>query len=221
MSTFVSNFIWGGYEMVTLYEHVFNWEPYLQFGTRQFFKRKQTIYSQGTPGDGFYFLHKGLVRIVSVNATGKERILNIVIPNQLMGVQSFDQKEHFTTAIAVQDSIVYHFSNRKFKQLLKEKPEIIRVFSRTVIHKMKILLDRINLDTLTSEQKIALLLHNICFEFQNLEVPLNQQDIASCTGLTRISVYKVLKQWKEKGIIDIINKKYYIKKPDFFRNLVN
>lgn len=206
--------------MATLYEHVFDWDSYLTFGTRQFVKRNQAIYSQGTCGDGFYYLEKGLVRIVSMNATGKERILNIVIPNQLLGVQSLDQRQHFTTAIAVKDSVVYHFSCDTFKALLKEHPKLVPLFSRTVIHKMKILLDRINLDTLTSEQKIALLLHNICYEFKNYEVPISQQDIASCTGLTRITVYKVLKQWQEDGIIAIMNRTYYVKKPDFLRNLV-
>ncbi|WP_066365316.1 Crp/Fnr family transcriptional regulator [Neobacillus fumarioli] len=206
--------------MVTLYEHVFNWDAYLGFGSRQFFKRKQCIYAQGTIGDGFYFLHQGLVRIVSTNAAGKERMLNIVIPNQLLGVQSMDKKQHFTTAIAVTDSIVYHFPCDKFKELIKAHPELLKLFSRTVIHKMRILLDRINLDTLTSEQKIAFLLYNVCYEFKNFEVPINQHDIASCTGLTRITVYKVLKQWQENGIVEIMNKKYFIKKPDFLRNLV-
>lgn len=207
--------------MVTVYEDVFNWDTYLKFGKREFFKRKQAIYTQGTCGDGFYFLHKGLVRIVSVNATGKERMLNIVIPNQLLGVQCLDQKQHFTSAIAVKDSVVYHFSCEQFKELIKAHPELFKLFSRSVIHKMKILLDRINLETFTSEQKVALLLQNICYEFKIYEVPIIQQDIAMSTGLTRITVYKVLKQWEKEGIITIQNKKYYIKKPDSLRNLVN
>lgn len=211
----------GGNGMVTVYERLFNWDTYLKYGTREFFKRKECIYSQGTCGEGFYFLHKGLVRIVSVNAKGNERMLNIVIPNQLLGVQSLDQKQHFTTAIAVKDSVVYHFSCDQFKELIKIHPELFKLFSHSVIHKMKILLDRINLNTLTSEQKIALLLLNIGIEFKNYEVPISQQDISSCTGMTRITVYKTLKQWKEHGIIEVINRKYYIKNPDFLRNLVN
>lgn len=206
--------------MVTFYESVFNWEEYLKFGTRQFVKRKGFIYKQGTCGDGFYFLHKGLVRIVTATVTGKERMLNIVVPNQLLGVQALDQRTHFTTAIAVKDSVVYHFSCEEFKKLITIHPELFKQFSRTVIHKMRILLDGINLNALTSEQKIALLLQNICDEFKNYEVPLYQQDLASCTGLTRITVYKVLKKWQAAGIIEIKNRKYYIKKPDFLKNLV-
>ncbi|MFD2443769.1 Crp/Fnr family transcriptional regulator [Bacillus sp. CGMCC 1.16607] len=203
-----------------MYESAYNWENYLKYGKRKFFKGKETIYSQGMKGNEFYFLHKGLVRIVTSTAIGKERILNIVVPNQLLGVQALDQNTHFTTAIAVKDSVLYHFSCEEFNQLITLHPELFRLFSRTVIHKMRILLDRINLDTLTSEQKIALLLHNVCNEFKNYEVPLNQQDLASCTGLTRITIYKILKKWQDFGIIEIDNRKYYIKKPDFLRNLI-
>ena len=210
----------GGTGMVTVYEDVFNWEAYLKYGTRQFFKKKEYIYQQGNYGEGFYYLHKGLVRIVTETATGKENMLNIVIPNQLLGVQSLDQNMHFTTAIAVKDSVVYHFSADEFRKLMIDHPELFKLFSKSVIHKMKILLDRINLNALTSEQKLAVLLHNICDEFKNYEIPICQQDLACCTGLTRITVYKVLKQWQEAGIVDIEKRKYYIKKPDSLRNLV-
>ncbi|URM31506.1 Crp/Fnr family transcriptional regulator [Cytobacillus firmus] len=206
--------------MVTVYEHVFHWEDYLKLGKRRFIRKKEHIYTQGTNGDGFYFLHKGLVKIVTVTATEKERVLNIVIPNQLLGVQSLDQKKHFTTAVAVKDSVVYHFSSEEFRDFMVQYPDLNQLFSKSVIHKMKILLDRINMNALTSEQRVALLLQNVCDEFKNYEIPLSQQDLSSCTGLTRITVYKVLKEWKEKGIIDTDNKKYYIKKPDFLRNLV-
>lgn len=206
--------------MVTVYEEVFHWENYLQYGTRQFFRKKECIYKQGEYGEGFYYLHKGLVRIVTESAAGKENMLNIVIPNQLLGVQSLDQKTHFTSAIAVKDSVVYHFSADEFRQLMITHSELFKLFSKSVIHKMKILLDRINLNALTSEQKLAVLLHNICDKFKNYEIPISQQDLACCTGLTRITVYKVLKQWQEAGIIEIDKRKYFIKKPDFLRNLV-
>lgn len=207
--------------MATIYESAFNWEAYLKFGTRRFFKAKETIYTQGSKGNEFYFLQKGLVRIITETVKGKERLLNIVVPNQLLGVQALDQKTHFTTAIAVKDTVVYHFSCEEFNRLITLYPELFKLFSRTVIHKMRILLDGINLNTLTSEQKIALLLYNICNEFKSYEIPLYQQDLASCTGLTRITVYKVLKQWQEENIIEITHRKYYIKKPEILRNLVH
>ncbi|OAT83891.1 transcriptional regulator [Bacillus sp. MKU004] len=207
--------------MATVYEEIFHWEDYLKYGTRQFFRKKECIYRQGNQGEGFYYLQKGLIRIVTETASGKENMLNIVIPNQLLGVQSLDHQTHFTTAIAVKNSVVYHFSSDEFRKLMILHPELFKLFSKSVIHKMKILLDRINLNALTSEQKLAVLIHNICDEFKNFEIPISQQDLACCTGLTRVTVYKVLKQWREAGIIGVDKRKYYIKKPDSLRNLVS
>ncbi len=206
--------------MATLFETAYNWEPYLNLGTRQFVKAKSVIYEQGSIGDGFYYLHKGLVRIVTATAKGKDRILNIVVPGQSLGVQIMDQRAHFTTAQAVKDSVLYFFPCDQFKELIAKHPELRVVFAQTVIHKMRILLEGINLNALTSEQQIAVLLLNIFDDFKNHEVPLTQQDLANSTGLTRITVYKILKQWKKEGIIEIQDRKFQILMPQLLRNLV-
>lgn len=89
--------------MVSPFETDVKWESFLKYGTRQFCKGKTIIYKQGTMGEGFYYLHKGLVKIISTTAKGNDRLLNIVVPGQIMGVQSMDRHTHFTTAVAVKN----------------------------------------------------------------------------------------------------------------------
>lgn len=206
--------------MAILFDSEINWDSCLQFGTRQFFKEKASIYQQGTMGDGFYYIQKGLIKVTTTTPLGKERLLNIAIPGQLLGVQAMDQKPHFTTATAVNDSILYYFSCEHFQNLIKAQPSILNMFIKTVIHKMHILADKIYLDTLSPEQQLSVILLNICYEFKNYEVPLTQQDLSKCTGLTRITLYKILKQWKAEEIIEMHGKKFLIKKPDALKNLL-
>lgn len=206
--------------MAILFDSDINWESCLQFGTRQFFKEKTTIYQQGTMGDGFYYIHKGLVKVTTTTPIGKERLLNIAIPRQLLGVQAMDRQPHFTTATAVNESILYYFSCEHFQTLIKAQPSILNMFIKTVIHKMHILADKIYLDTLTPEQQLSAILLNICYEFKKYEVPLTQQDLTKCTGLTRITLYKILKQWKEEEIIEMHGKKFLIKKPGELKKLL-
>jgi CRP-like cAMP-binding protein len=187
----------GVFDVVSPFETDLKWEMFLKYGKRQFVKRKSVIYNQGSLGDGFYYLHKGLVKIVILTAKGNNRLINIVVPGQLLGIQMMDGQTHFTTAFAVKDSVVYHFSCEQFAKLMNEQPELLPLFSQTVNQKMRILLYAINMKTLSSEEQIAALLLNICDEFKNYEVPLTQQDLANCTGLTRITVYKILKEWKK------------------------
>jgi CRP-like cAMP-binding protein len=202
-----------------LFDSDINWETCLQFGTRQFFKEKKSIYQQGTMGDGFYYIQKGLVKVTTTTTNGKERMLNIAIPGQLLGIQAMDQKPHFTTATAVYDTVLYYFDCDHFQKLITYQPSILHMFIKTVIHKMHILADKIYLDTLTPEQQLSVILLNICYEFKNYEVTLSQQDLTKCTGLTRITIYKILKQWKEEDIIQVHGKKIIIKKTDELKKL--
>lgn len=206
--------------MAILFDSDINWDSCLQFGTRQFFKEKASIYQQGTMGDGFYYIQKGLIKVTTTTSIGKERLLNIAIPGQLLGVQAMDRQPHFTTATAVNDSILYFFSCDHFQKLIKDQPSILNIFIKTVIHKMHILADKIYLDTLIPEQQLAVILLNICYEFKSYEVHLTQQDLTKCTGLTRITLYKILKQWKEEEILEIHKKKFLIKKPDELKKLL-
>lgn len=206
--------------MALLFDSDINWESCLQFGTRQFFKEKSAIYQQGTLGDGFYYIQKGLIKVTTTTSIGKERMLNIAIPGQLLGVQAMDRQPHFTTATAVNDSILYFFSCEHFQKLIKAQPSILNIFIKTVIHKMHILADKIYLDSLTPEQQLSVILLNICYEFKNYEVPLTQQDLTKCTGLTRITLYKIIKQWKAEEIIESRGKKFLIKKPDELKKLL-
>lgn len=206
--------------LAILFDSDINWESCLQFGTRQFFKEKASIYQQGTMGDGFYYIQKGLIKVTTTTPIGKERLLNIAIPGQLLGIQAMDRQPHFTTATAVNDSILYYFSCEHFQKLIKAQPSILSIFIKTVIHKMHILVDKIYLDTLTPEQQLSVILLNICYEFKNYEVPITQQDLTKCTGLTRITLYKILKQWREEEIIEIHGKKFLIKKPDELKKLL-
>ncbi len=204
--------------MVSPFETDLKWEAFLQYGKRQFFKNKTTVYHQGTFGDGFYYLHKGLAKVTITTVKGPDRLVNIVVPGQILGVQAMDGQTHFTTAVTARDSVLYHFSCEQFSELLRMEPELLKLFTQTVNQKMRILLYSIHSKALTAEEQIAALLLNICDEFSSYEVPLTQQDLANCTGLTRITVYKILKQWKEDGLIDIQRRKFVINCVDSLRN---
>ncbi|MEH7417055.1 Crp/Fnr family transcriptional regulator [Neobacillus drentensis] len=207
--------------MSILFDHDIKWDPILQFGTRHFFKEKAIIYRQGTLEDGFYYLQKGLINVTTTTISGNDRLLNIAVPGQILGLQGMDQKSHFTTATAIKDSILYYFSFERFEKLMIHHPSLFNTFIRTVIHKMHILADKIYLDTLLPNQQLARILLNICYDFKNKEVPLSQQDLVKSTGLNRVTIYKLLKQWKEENVIEYHEKNLIIKKPDVLKKLLD
>jgi CRP-like cAMP-binding protein len=74
--------------------------------------------------------------------------------------------------------------------------------------------------TLSTEGQIAMILLNLFDDFKNYEIPLSQQELANCTGLTRITVYKILRQWKEEGMIEMRARAFMIKNPDLLKRVL-
>ena len=198
-----------------------NWQTVLKHGTRQFLRKKTVIYQEGDAGDGFYYLHSGLVKIEALSSAGKDRLLNIVVPGQLVGIQSMDRETHFSTATTLRDSVLYYFSCKRFQELMMAEPELINLLAHTVIQKMKILLDAIKMKAFTAEEHIASVLLNLFGDFKCYDIPLTQQELANCTGLTRITVYKTLKHWKTEGLIDMKSRAFIIKRPDLLKHIVH
>ncbi|MGE5701433.1 MAG: Crp/Fnr family transcriptional regulator [Clostridia bacterium] len=191
-----------------------SWQNYLKYGERQFKKRKTIIYSQGEIGNGFYYLHSGMVKIVTVKPDGSRKILDIHGQGKLFGEQAIDEQAYFSTAIAVENTVVYYFSKEAFRDMVQACPDFLTFFVDSIVQKMRILGEDILLKAFTAEQYIAYSLSKLRRTYRSDRISMTQQDIANCTGLTRITVYKILKKWKESDLIDIQNRMIVIKEQE-------
>lgn len=187
-----------------------SWEDFLPYGKRMFFKAKTIIYREGDTGHGFYYIKKGIVKVYSLNPDTNERILDISGPGILIGEHTFDHLPYYSTAISHEDSILYYFTNKDFENLSQHHPEITLLFTKSLMNKTKILLNNINASSASTEYQIAHSLKYLMETYQSTEINLTQQELSHYVGLTRITVYKVLREWLSEGIISIKNRKIYI-----------
>ncbi|RXT08191.1 Crp/Fnr family transcriptional regulator [Ammoniphilus sp. CFH 90114] len=197
-----------------------SWDILLKYASRRFLKKKTTIYNQGDVGEGFYYIDKGAVKIVSLSSGGG-RILDIAGPGTLIGEQVLDDKPYFSSAIAIEDTVVYYFSRDTYRTLVKEHPELVIFFANLVILKVRMLINEINLKPLTSEYQVAYSLLKLAESCKKMEIDISQQELADFTGLTRITIYKIMKKWKEEEWIDIQNRKLLIRKPEALKQYIS
>ena len=193
------------------------WENYLEYGKRQFFKGKSVIFQQGDAGNGFYYMKKGLIKIVSVKSARNERILDIVGPGCLIGEQAIDGLPYYSTSISHVDSVLYYYSNEDIEKLTQRDSDMISLLAQSLFSKEKLLLNNINATSADTQRQIAhslLYLMNCC---QSKEINLTQQELSLYVGLTRITIYKVLKEWAVEGIVSIQNRKIYILDPEVLK----
>ncbi|WP_179295475.1 Crp/Fnr family transcriptional regulator [Bacillus sp. FJAT-45350] len=195
------------------------WGPYLKYGKRLFFRRKSTIYLQGNKGTGFYYVEKGLIKIVTSTVGGEDKILDVSGSGRVFGEQAIDEQHYFTSAVALEDSAVYYISAETFKELTRKYPDILALFVDSVIQKVNLLKEMIS-KMFTSEQRIAYCLLKLYYITGKNKIVFTQQELASYTGLTRVTVYKTLKKWKEEEAVFVENRTFFIKNPQYLANIL-
>ncbi|MFS0647563.1 Crp/Fnr family transcriptional regulator [Siminovitchia sp. 179-K 8D1 HS] len=67
-----------------------------------------------------------------------------------------------------------------------------------------------NVSNAATDNQVAHSLLYLMETYQSSEINLTQQELSHFVGLTRITVYKILKKWTSKGLITIQNRKIFV-----------
>src|SRR5699024_8062914 len=117
----------------------------------------------------------------------------------------------FTTAKLLTDSTLYYVSKDQFELLSKDHPEASYQFGLSLISKVRLLA---NINTILNapvEVQLAHFLLNLYEKKGNETIELTQTSVSKYIGKSRVSVWKVLKEWKNDELIEINNQTFVLK----------
>ncbi|MCB2218367.1 Crp/Fnr family transcriptional regulator [Desulfofustis glycolicus] len=87
--------------------------------------RGETIFFEGDPGNGFYLIAAGQVKVFKMNLLGKEHILHIFGPGEPIGeVAVFHGQPFPASAEALVQSTLLFLPRREFVELIEAHPSI-------------------------------------------------------------------------------------------------
>jgi CRP/FNR family transcriptional regulator, polysaccharide utilization system transcription regulator len=84
----------------------------------------QILYSEGSSPSHLFALRSGLVKIVKSLENGKERILRVIFPGAIFGLEALSGTAYSTAAVAFRDSEVCAVSRDEFFTFLQDNPDI-------------------------------------------------------------------------------------------------
>jgi CRP-like cAMP-binding protein len=174
----------------------------------------ELIYIQGEkPKSYFYLIEKGKVKISLFSNDGSERTILIQENNTLFGyAATFDGHPHFHTATAVEDTTLRLIYVQDFLKLIEKHPRVSLMIIAAFARVTRLLVLQIEeASFLDAEKRVAHMLYKLAYEVgQKTEKGLliakkvTQEDIASLTGLSRVSVSLALNHFEN---LDILRKK--------------
>jgi len=172
------------------------------------FKKGEILKKQGTHLTHVVSINSGLVKMYIEGYHGKNLILRIINSSNFIGGPGlyFDQKHHYSI-MALTETIACFIEINTIKQIIHTNPEFAAEFIKDVGKNTLSTYERlISISQKQIPGRIAdalLYLSNDIFK-SNIILPcITKLDLSELTGMTKDSVIKILREFKNEGIINI------------------
>ncbi|MEN8249586.1 MAG: Crp/Fnr family transcriptional regulator [Bacteroidota bacterium] len=170
------------------------------------FKAGEIIYKQGTPLTHLVIIHEGLGKIYIENSE-KDLILNYTRLMELNGgIGFFIDKRHHSSLTAVTDCKTCFLNVDDFRSVLYSNKEFMSMFLKLFSMRIQHTYNQFSL--LTQKNMAGRMATAILYltdeVFNNGSIKnISKQDLADFTAMTKESAFRVLKDFKEEGLIDL------------------
>ena len=188
------------------------------------YRRRRFIYRAGDEPDALYVIARGRVKLCRVEAaSGREAVIDIFAPGALFGESALyvtDSREK--CAVAYENSRLLRIPTGDFKEAMGENHELYDYTFRLIgqrLSRAERLVANFALDAIPARLEKLLLEFSSRYGVSEtggvlIDIPLPHREIASIVGSTRESVTVRLNAMRRDGIIDFVNRKILIKRPE-------
>jgi CRP-like cAMP-binding protein len=177
------------------------------------YRRNETIFHQGDPGDSLYIVESGAVKIVLPDPEGEEgAIIATLGPGDFFGeLALLDGEEHSATAMALEPTEALVLRRDAFDRLVDEEPDLRRALFAGLVGELRRLTNHVGeLHFLNLPGRLARRIVRMAREVDpaasgeiRLPWPFSQSELAGMIGGTRQTVNRLLSEFTADGLIRI------------------
>jgi CRP/FNR family cyclic AMP-dependent transcriptional regulator len=169
------------------------------------------LFNERAPGDAVFVLLSGRVKLSCVTEGGREALLGIREPGDLIGEMSaIDESPRLATAIALDRVEVLIVPSQAFVAFLDRTPSVALVLVRMLNRRLReAARERIEFGTLDTVARVCSRLVDLANRFGapegdgvHIELAITQEELAAWTGASREAVIRALRTLRELGWIE-------------------
>lgn len=176
----------------------------------------EIIFKQGSPCHDFVCVTSGLVKCYVEGEDDKKIIIGFVRPIEyIFSPGAYVDRKHHFSAIACEDTTVCLVSTDVFQELVKTNSQFANDFIAKISFQAIELCNQ--LTNITHKQipgrmaDTLLRLSTVVYKQNPFTSCLSRQDMADMCGMTKESVVRALKTFKDEDIISVDGNTFYLK----------
>lgn len=172
---------------------------------------KHVIFREGEEGDRLLLLLEGRVKVSLTSPEGKEAILSILEPGQLIGEMSLLDGGPRSATVTTMDACRFLVIWRKdFLGFLERRPHVALALLQALSLRLRATNDLVgNLSFLNLPARLSRILLNLGQQYGKhteegivIGLKLSQEELGNLVGVSRESVNRQVRLWVETGILD-------------------
>lgn len=174
------------------------------------FRSGEVIAKQGSPISNVVSLSQGLAKLVLETPGKPDILLTVVQPTTLITSPGMflDNRYHFSV-VSLTETKACFINMNMIRQLFERNQEFARRFHRNIGERSIMLFNRFrNIIHKNMAGRIAdaiLFLYKEIYGETSFKIDLSRSELAEYSNMTKESVSRILKEFKDEGIFDLTN----------------
>jgi CRP/FNR family transcriptional regulator, cyclic AMP receptor protein len=174
------------------------------------FTKRNIVFMEQDPGNMFYIIYNGKIKITKLNNDGNEVILSILGTGDFFGEMSLlDQYKRNANAIALEDIELLTIDRNEFLDVLHKNTTFTFNLLKTFAIRLRSTDIRVKSFFLDdAQQKVLMMLYDLSEKLGTakgkgmlLKDMPNQTDLANLTGISRETLSRIIKKFEMNEII--------------------
>lgn len=196
--------------------------------TIDYYKKKQTIYSEGNLPRRLFYLQKGKVKTYKTNDNGRDLTVGLYSTGDFFGYTAILEESNYKeTAETIEESEVLIIAREEFDSIIKSNSntalKFIKLLAKNVVEKEEQLL---SLAYNSLRKKVAESLLTLQNKYKNeteevFSIHISREDLANIAGTATESLIRTLSDFKTENLIEIKDGKIFITNEKKLANLIN
>lgn len=187
------------------------------------YKKGQTLFFEGTRPIGIFCIHAGHVKVTKSSSSGKEQIIYLANPGDIIGYQALlSEEEYSTSATVLDESVICFIPKEDFLDILMRDNQLTKKLMKETCRQLGMIEEKIaTISMLSVRERLAscllMLKETYGLEGTNsssiIEIALSREDLANLIGTATETVIRLLSEFKNDGLIEFIGKKIKVSNP--------
>ncbi|MDD5150971.1 MAG: Crp/Fnr family transcriptional regulator [Flavobacterium sp.] len=181
-------------------------------------KKGEHIFEEGESVNGIYCVKGGVCKLSKLSANGKDQIVKLVKPGELLGQRSMISDEAANlSAVALEDMEVCFIPRSEVLGLFDKNNQFSMNLMKTICGDLKEVSDHVvSMSQKTVKERLAETLVYLYETFGknedgSLRIQLSREELAGMIGTATESCIRLLSDFNKLGLIELVGKKIVVK----------